>query len=336
MPASTESTPLPGRRIYTFADSGAGLRAVLIIDGMSDRIAAGGTRTRTYPSLEAAVTDAGELARAMSLKAAIAGVGTAGAKMVVMDHDGLDREAAFRALGRHVQSMAGTFYTAGDLGTTVDDLLAMAETTEFVTTREPELGDAVGRGVRACAAACARARGHEGLAGLRVAIQGCGAMGVGVARAMAEAGTELLVANVNAEAASAVAAETGAQVVAPEDILAADADIVAPCAIGGALTDEAIDAMRAWAVCGAANNVLADQTGAARLRSRDIMFVPGFLASAGALIAGICEIRGSAQAENLIEALGTTTTEVLARSVERDITTTAAATAIAAEKSPSS
>ena len=332
MSGDTSQPTASGRRILVFADRDTGLRAVLVIDGIDGRVAAGGTRTKAYPNTETAVAEAMGLAQAMTLKASIAGVETAGAKMVLLDHEGLDRPAAFRALGRRVEALAGTFYTAGDLGTNVEDLHAMAETTGYVTTREPELGGAVGRGVRACAAACAHHRGLDGLAGLRVAIQGCGAMGTGVAEELAAAGAKLFVADVNSAATAAVAATTGAEIVAPDDILRADVDIFAPCAMGGVLDDATIEGLRAWAVCGAANNVLAGPEGAERLRQRGILLVPDYIASAGALVSGICEIQGRDDAEELIEALGATTAEVLARSDQLGVPTTAIASQLAAER----
>src|SRR5690606_4769428 len=109
-------------------------------------------------------------------KCALAGLDAGGAKAVVLDHPGLDRPAAFRRLGLLVAELGGVFRTAGDLGTAPADLAAMAETCPYVHADERGLADAVARGLLACLRACARARGRE-LAGLRVAVQGCGAIG---------------------------------------------------------------------------------------------------------------------------------------------------------------
>ena len=53
-------------------------------------------------------------------------------------------------------------------------------------------------------------------------------------------------------------AETGATIASPQDMLRADVDVVCPCALGGVLTPEVAGDLRAWAVCGAANNILSD------------------------------------------------------------------------------
>jgi leucine dehydrogenase len=316
---------IEGRRIFVFSEPAAGLRAFLVIDSVRGGMAAGGTRTRAYASPINAVHDARQLSRAMALKCAIAGLQAGGAKMVVLDHPGLDRANAFRALGRRVQELGGLFQTAGDLGTTPEDLAHMAQTCRFVRTNERVLAAAAARGVRACAEACVATSGHTSLRDLRVAVQGCGAMGSAVAGAFADAGAILQVADLDPVAAARVAAATGARVVPPEAILAADVDILAPCATGSVIDHASVEAMRAWAVCGAANNILADESVGLALTERGILFVPDFIASAGAVIAGVCGLQGRDDAEVLIEQLGVTTRAVLEEAADRGVPTTTVA-----------
>ena len=152
-------------RCLLWRDPPSGLTAVLVIDDLTLGPGAGGVRTRAYPGLAAAVAEASALARAMTRKCALAGLAAGGAKAVVLDHPGLDRPAAFRALGRLVAELGGLFRTAGDLGTTAADLAAMAETCPYVHPEEGGLTEAVARGLVGCARACARARGRD-LAGL--------------------------------------------------------------------------------------------------------------------------------------------------------------------------
>jgi leucine dehydrogenase len=308
-----------GRRLHVFRDRASGLRAILVIDAVRGGFAAGGTRTRTYASAAAAVQDAAALGRAMTLKCAIAGLAAGGGKMVILQQPAFDRAAVFRALGERIERLRGAFYTAGDLGTTRDDLLHMAETTRYVRTDEGALGAAVGRGVRACIEACALHAGRDGLAGLRVAVQGCGAIGSAVATELAARGAELTIADIDGAAATRLAAATGATIVEPASILASDVDIVSPCAMGGVLTPDAAGGLRAWAVCGAANNILADPAVGDRLAAAKVRFVPDFIASAGAVIAGVCSLRGDDTTETLIESLGATTLEVLDTSVRREV-----------------
>ena len=90
-------------------------------------------------------------------------------------------------------------------------------------------------------------------------------------------------------------------------------DVVAPCAIGGVLDEAAVAAMRAWAVCGAANNVVASPAAEDAAVARGLLVVPDVIASAGAVIDGIgLTVMGLADRGPLIDALGATAAEVLA------------------------
>jgi leucine dehydrogenase len=317
--------PAGARRCVLWRDAPSGLSAVLVIDDLTLGPAAGGVRTRAYPDVAAAIAEASALARAMTRKCALAGLAAGGAKAVVIEHPGLQRGAAFRALGRFVAELGGVFRTAGDLGTTADDLAAMAETCPFVHTDERGLAEAVARGLVGCVEACARARGRA-LAGLTVAVQGCGSIGSAVARALHAAGARLVVADVEIERARRVSAATGAIVAEPSDILLAPVDVVAPCAIGGVITEEVARVMPAWALCGAANNVLAAPAVAEVLRARGILHVPDVVASAGAVVEGIGRsVMGLPDRGPLIDALGRTAAELLAESAATGATTEALA-----------
>ena len=305
---------LGAERGFLFTDRATGLRAVLVIDSTVLGPAAGGIRTRDYPSVDAAVRDAAALARAMTIKCALGGLDAGGGKMVVLDHRGLDRAGAFARLGDFVDDLGGLFRTAGDLGTTAADLATMAERCRFVHTGEASLAASVARGLVRCIEACARVRGRS-LAGLRVAVQGAGAIGAAACAALAAAGATVLVADLDPRRARAAAGAAGAEVADADSILTADVDVVAPCAAGGAIDGAVAGALRAWAVCGAANNLLASPDAEAALAARDILFVPDVVASAGAVIDGIGRtvmgLEDPARAD-LIDRLGDVAHELLA------------------------
>ena len=60
--------------------------------------------------------------------------------------------------------------------------------------------------------------------------------------------------------------------------------MLAPCALGGALDDDTVPALRCRAVAGAANNQLADDAMADQLAARGILWAPDFVVNAGGIV----------------------------------------------------
>lgn len=298
-------------RTLVVSEPDCGLLAFLVLDDLTLGPGAGGIRTRAYPSEAEALKDAARLARAMTFKCALAGLDAGGAKMVVVDHPRLDRPRAFARLGDFVEDLRGLFHTAGDLGTTAADLEVMAARTRYVHPEEV-LSAATGRGLLRSIEACARYAGRPGVRGLKVAVQGAGAIGAAAARALTEAGAQVIIADLDRPRAVYVAEQTGAHVGDAESILELEVDVVAPCAIGGVITKSLVPQLKAFAICGAANNALHDDGVAEVLQAARILHVPDLIASAGAVITGIGRsVMGLADPTPLIDRLFETTTSVL-------------------------
>jgi leucine dehydrogenase len=274
-------------RILALQDKGSGLRAFIALDDTTLGPACGGIRTLAYNSTAEALTDVAKLASAMTLKCAIAGLDAGGGKAVVMLQPEMDRAAAFRRLGDFIEDLGGLFRTAGDLGTTYEDLLQIAKRTSHVNTSSNQLSTATGQGIVNCIRACASDRGLTGLDGLQIAVQGCGLIGSGVARSLAAQGAKVTVADVDENKAKILANEIGGKWITADKILTTEVDIISPCAVGGVVTPQIVNDIRAWAICGGANNQLSDKSVDALLAARGIAYVPDFLASSGAVIDGI-------------------------------------------------
>ena len=270
-----------------WADAASGLRALLVLDDTTLGPGVGGTRTQPYHSVGHALADATWLSRAMTEKCALANLNAGGAKLVVLEHPRMDREAAFLKLGEKIDALGGLFWTGPDLGTHQEDLDRMRAGTRHVRTDALATVASVARGVLRGIEACVDVRGTGSLAGLRVAIQGCGGVGAALARTLAEKDVEILVADVDKARAAAVAEEVGAKVIAAEDLFTADVDVISPCAGGGVLSTPKVEAMHAWAVCGGANNVLANMAAAEAMRTKEILFVPDIVSTSGGVIHGI-------------------------------------------------
>jgi leucine dehydrogenase len=274
-------------QLICFQNRAAGLRGFLAIHDTTQGPALGGVRLWTYANESDALTDALRLSRAMTYKAAISELPCGGGKTVILLHDGLQRTEAFEAFGQLVESLRGRYFTARDVNITDDDLGAIARRTRYVAKEpSPELGDicehtAVGvwHGMRACLE-------FAGLKKARVAVQGVGGVGLILARILHREGMELLVADLDAARAKVAEEECSARIVPPDEILFADCDVVAPCALGGVMNAATIARLKAPIVCGSANNVLAAVEDGDALARRGILYAPDYLVNAGGLIRG--------------------------------------------------
>ena len=273
-------------------DADAGLDGFIAIHSTALGPGAGGCRFWTYADADHALADALRLAEGMSYKNALAGLPFGGAKAVLRKPvGGFDRTALFRAFGRAVESLGGLYVTAEDVGTSVADMQDVASTTRHVAGLPPANGRAGGdpspwtaKGVFESMRAAARHALGSDLDGLTVAVQGTGNVGADLCRRLADAGAKLVIADPNPARRDRLAHIHGAQIVDVDAIAAVDADIFAPCALGGALTAETVRTMKARLVCGAANNQLASAGVADLLLARGIAYAPDYVVNAGGII----------------------------------------------------
>jgi leucine dehydrogenase len=316
-------------RVLHWADRASGLRAIVAIHRVRNGRAVGGCRARDFASDDEALTDVLRLSRGMTYKTALAGLPYGGAKAVILGRPTPD---GLRAFGRAVDSLGGTYVTAEDVGIGRPDLAVMKEETPWVLGADDVGGVAAPFTALGVFHALRGALRHVGtdLPGLTVAVQGTGAVGSRLCGLLRDAGARLVVADVDAASAAAV---PGAEVVDAGSIHAVDADVFAPCALGGTLNERTIPEIRARIVAGAANNQLATPEDDARLAARGITYVPDFLASAGGVTNGVSELDGydRADVEARIERIAATTEAVLAEAERRGIPSGEAAESLAME-----
>lgn len=276
-------------RVHMAHDEATGLRAVVAVHSTARGPGIGGCRALRYPSSEAAITDAMRLGRGMSYKAACANLPHGGAKAVIMLPEGdFDREALFSAFARFVDSLNGDYITCEDSGTSTGDMDVVARHTRHVLGTSNGSGDpspytAYGcrRGIEA---AVKFQLGRDSLEGLHVALQGVGHVGYYLAKECHDLGARLTIADISQENIDRAVADFGATVVAPDEILAVECDVLAPCALGAILNDATIPALRTRVIAGAANNMLATDAHGDALHARGILYAPDYVANAGGLI----------------------------------------------------
>ena len=307
----------PGHEQVVFCeDRASGLKAIIAIYSTVLGPALGGTRFYPYATEEDALHDVLNLSRAMAYKASCAGLDLGGGKAVIIgDPEQVKTEALLRAYGRFVHSLGGRYITACDVGTYVQDMDVVGRESRWVSGRSPEEGGAgdsavltaygVFQGMRAAAEAV---WGSPTLRGKRVGVAGVGKVGHHLVDHLLEDGASVVIADINAETAERVrAAHPEIEVVAPEALVSQPMDVYAPCALGGALSDETVPVLQAKVVCGAANNQL-DHPGIEKvLADRGVLYAPDYVVNSGGLIQvedefhGYSEPRAKAKAARIFD-----------------------------------
>lgn len=283
--------------IFTHRHPATGLEAYVAIHSTVRGPAIGGTRFLRYDDGAAALADAMRLSRAMSYKCALAGLPSGGGKAVIRaTGSGPKSPELLAAYGAFLNRIGDIFATGEDVGFSLEDCERLRETTPFVAGTSSEgagdPGEHTAQGVfHAISAISARLwNDGMGLAGRRVAVQGLGGVGSRLARMLAEAGADLVVADIDDKKVGRAVSELDAKAVATGTIHAEDLDIWAPCALGGVIHDGNVNEIRARAVIGAANNQLTDASLADRLMRNGVIWAPDFLVSAGGIVGAAEEI----------------------------------------------
>jgi leucine dehydrogenase len=330
-------------QIVVCNDRDSGLRAIIAIHDTTLGPALGGIRMWDYPGDESALTDVLRLSEGMTYKNALAGLDLGGGKTVVLGDPRRDKTPEkFRALGRFIDRLGGSYLAAEDVGTTTDDAEQVATQTQFITGLPVERGGSgdpspmtawgVVCGMRGALAEA----GHDGgLGGVRVAVQGAGHVGAAVARHLLEAGAEVTVADIHDDRVQPLLS-LGAKAVTADEIHLAECDIFSPCALGAVIRPETIGRLRCRIVAGAANNQLADASMGDELKRRGILYAPDFAINAGGVINIADELAGDGydpqRAKRSVERIERTLKEVFDRARSAGVAPNRAAEQMARER----
>lgn len=294
-----EIAPGAHEALYRVSDEASGLLAFIGLHSTRLGPAAGGLRMRRYADEASAIADVLRLSEGMTYKNAAADLPLGGGKAVIVGDPRHDKsQGLLRAFGEAVQRLAGRYWTAEDMGTTPQDMVTIAEATEFVAGlpngQRYASGDpspVTARGVLNAIRVSLRHRtGSEDLNGRRIAVQGLGNVGWHLCELLRARGAKLAVSDVDIERVERAAIAFAADAVQPEMIARVPADVYAPCAIGGTLTTGAISQISAVVVAGAANNQLPTDDEARQMNDRQILYAPDFIANGGGVINVASEI----------------------------------------------
>jgi valine dehydrogenase (NAD+) len=326
------------------ADEETGLRAIVAIHSTVLGPGLGGTRFYPYANETDALDDVLNLSRGMTYKATLAGLDLGGGKAVIIGDPARDKtEQLLRSYGRFVESLHGRYLTACDVGTYSVDMDVIGRECSYVTGRTVANGGAgdssvltalgVFHGMRACAEA---AWDTDSLQGKRVGIAGVGKVGRHLVGLLVADGADVVVTDVSDPAVRKVSTDHPhvETVRSAAELVTADLDVYAPCAMGNAIDAGNVHTIKARVICGAANNQLADPSLGAVLHDRGVLYAPDFCVNAGGLIQVADELHGFSmeRARAKAERIYDTTKAVLSTAAAHKQTPEEAANLMAEER----
>lgn len=273
-------------------DEETGLKAIIVIHDTTLGPALGGARMWPYSSEKEALIDAFRLAKGMTYKNAAAGVNLGGGKTVIIGDPKKDKhEKMLRKLGKFIDNLNGSYITAEDVGTTVEDMDTIQLETDHVVGTSPGSGASgdpspitaygIYRGMKATAK---QAFGDDSLRGKTIAVQGVGNVAFKLCEYLKDEGAHLIVTDINKQSVARAVEKYGAIAVQPDEIYDVECDIFSPCALGAVINDKTIDKITAKAIAGSANNQLESSKHGEILFKRGIVYAPDYVINSGGVI----------------------------------------------------
>ncbi len=333
-----------------------GMRAIVVVDNISIGPAIGGTRMAPDVTLE----ECFRLARAMTLKNAAAGLPHGGAKSVIfgdplMDPD--EKEQWIRAFAKGIEGLTG-YIPGPDMGTNEAAMAYIKDEIGRAAGLPREIGgiplDEIGAtayGLLVCADVARKEFGMR-LNGMRVAIQGFGAVGKNAAKFFHEAGAVVVAAN---DITGAVHDDNGLDIEAliafkegggnigdfeggtqieRDSIIGVDCDVLVPAARPDVIREDNQADVKAKMIVPGANIGVTDEA-EKLLAERGVLCIPDFIANAGGVICAAVEYAGGRKREALLaidEKIRVNTAEMLKLAKEESLLPRAAATRMARER----
>ncbi|MEM6261122.1 MAG: Glu/Leu/Phe/Val dehydrogenase dimerization domain-containing protein [Bacteroidota bacterium] len=274
-------------------DHATGLKAIIAVHNTVLGPGLGGIRMWPYENEQAALDDVLRLSRGMTYKASAAGLNLGGGKSVIIRDAKLPKsEALLRRFGKFVDSLAGNYVAAEDVGMTEADMVHIYKETKFVTGIPEDIGGSgdpspvtaygVFCGIRA---ALKYRNGSDSLSGKKILVQGVGTVGEHLVKLLTKHGARVFIYDIYEPRVKEVVAKYNVQVADPSEVYTLDVDVFAPCALGAGLNPDTIPTLGCDIVAGAANNQLLDETRDSQLLiERGILYTPDFVINAGGII----------------------------------------------------
>jgi len=317
------------------------LRAIVVIDNISLGTAIGGCRM----AKDVTTQEVFRLARAMTLKNALANLPHGGAKSAILADCRTDeKEALIREFAQAIKTL--TDYVPGpDMGTDEESMAFIHDEIGRAVGLPKVLGgiplDALGMTGYGLSVAAKMAADDISLTleGARIIIQGFGNVGKAAARYLSGLGVKLIATSDSKgglhnpdgidipqlikikEAGTSVSRSGLGKPVSNEDLLKIESDIFIPAARPDIFTEANQELLKTWLVLEGAN-IPITHPAAKKMHKRGIMIVPDVIANCGGVICAATEYQRLSESdafERVEATVRSNTDELLKRVVEEDL-----------------
>ena len=256
--------------------------------------ALGGVRSWSYGNFEEHLNEALRLSKAMSLKNSVCGINFGGGKAVINLKGIKKSPELYESYGELVDQLNNTYITAGDVGTSMEDLVSINKTTKYVSGIKLETSAPTAKGIFNAINTVYEFLTHKKLEESTIAISGVGKVGSKLSKLLFEKKAKLIVSNIGKDAIDQLKREKiSFKEFDINSIFEQVCDIISPCALGEVINSEIKKKLKCKAIVGAANNQLDKPETAIWLKENNIFYAPDYLVNSGGVIAISCEINNS-------------------------------------------
>ena len=281
-------------RVIHATNETTNLNCIIAIHNTKLGPALGGVRSWAYNNFEEHLNDALRLSKAMSLKNSVCGINFGGGKAVI-NLKGIKKTSdLYESYGELVDQLNNTYITAGDVGTSMENLISINRTTKYVGGIKLETSAPTAKGIFNAINTTYKFLTNKELRESTIAISGVGKVGSKLSKLLFESNANLIVSNIGRDAINQLKknnikfTESNINL-----IFEKECDIISPCALGGSINSKVKNKLKCKAIVGAANNQLDKPETAIWLKENNIFYAPDFLVNSGGVIAISCEINNS-------------------------------------------
>ena len=260
-------------RIIHIEHEESGLDAFIAIHNTKLGPAIGGIRCHNYSSSSAQLDDALRLSEGMTFKNAAAGLNHGGAKTTINSNKIKDRNLAYQILGQAVEELKGSYICAGDVGTTIEDLFKVKDSTEYVAGITLDSSFPTALSTHTSIKALLKRDGLK-IKDQTFTVQGLGKVGKHL--------VEMLDGKIEAYDPFVKDLDGVTHI---EESKLLQGEFYVPCALGGVLNGFSLASIKSEYVCGSANNMFDSRNDILTAHDMGIKYVPDFITNCGGVIA---------------------------------------------------